>query len=183
MKSSHRKLPRLEREYYVGSTSVHWTFCTKDRVTGWLDSEFHNHFREVLTHAGARYGCVAPIYCLMPDHIHVLLLGLQDDANLYLSSKFLRQHTAKALLPAQYQKQAYDHVLTEKENERGAFEAICFYIAENPVRADLSKQASEYPFCGSIVPGYPNLRIYDAEFWELFWKLCHRLTAAATSSP
>jgi len=118
----------------------------------------------------------------MPDHLHVMLWGFREDADLYLAARFLRKNTAKALLPARYQKQAYDHVLHEKESERGAFEAVCFYITENPVRAKLCRDAKEYAFSGGVVPGYPDLRIHEEGYWELFWKIVHRLTAAATGN-
>jgi len=173
-------LPRLEPEAYLGLVAVHWTFSIEDRATGWLHPSFHAHFREVLIHMGARYSCITPVYSLMPDHIHVLLRGVRVEADLHLAARFLRQHTAKALLPAQYQKQAYDHVLREKEYQRGAFEKICFYIAENPVRAGLCLTANQYAFSGCVIPGYPDLQIHAAEYWNLFWKIHHRLTAAAT---
>jgi REP element-mobilizing transposase RayT len=180
MKPVYRNLPRLELGAYRGMAAVHWTFCIQGRSVGWLNAEFHNHFREVLTHTGIRYGCVAPIYCLMPDHLHLMLWGFREDADLRLAARFLRKNTAKALFPARYQKQAYDHALNEKESERGAFEAVCFYIAENPVRAKLCQHSSEYPFSGGVIPGYPDLQIHKEEYWGLFWKIVHRLTAAAT---
>jgi len=164
----------------MGLKAVHWTFSIEDRVMGWLTLGFHAHFREVLTHMGSRYGCITSVYCLMPDHMHLLLLGIREDADLYLAAKFLRKYTAQALLPAHYQKQAYDHLLKEKEYERGAFERICFYVAENPVRAGLCLSAKEYAFSGCLVPGYPDLQIHAEEHWDLFWKIHHRLTAAAT---
>jgi REP element-mobilizing transposase RayT len=181
--TAHRNLPRLEPESYRGLAAVHWTFSIENRAVGWLNAEFHGHFREVLTHTGIRYGCAIPAYCLMPDPLHVMLWGFREDANLYLAARFLRKNTACALLPARYQKQAYDHVLSEKESERGAFEAVCFYIVENPVRAKLCGSSKEYAFSGSIIPGYPDLRIHEEGYWELFWKICHRLTTAATRNP
>ncbi len=183
MNTSRRNLPKLAPESYRGLVAVHWIFSIQDRRTGWLNAEFHYHFREVLTHTGVRYSCVTPVYCLMPDHIHVMLWGISEDANLYLASSFLRKHTARALLPACYQKQAYDHMLSERERERGAFENICFYIMENPVRAKLCPSAEKYPFNGGVAAGYPDLQIHAKEYWTLFWKICHRLTAAATLSP
>jgi putative transposase len=117
----------------------------------------------------------------MPDHLHFMLLGFREEADLYLAMRFLRKHTAKALLPASYQKQAYDHVLTEKEFERESFEAICHYVAENPVRAKLCQSLIEYPFSGGVIPGYPDLRIHALGYWDLFWRISHRLTAAATN--
>jgi hypothetical protein len=118
----------------------------------------------------------------MPDHLHIVLWGIREDANSYLAAKFLRTHTAQALSPACYQKQAYDHVLREDESERGVFETMCFYVMENPVRANLCQNASQYLFSGCAVPGYPDLSIHSKDYWESFWKACHRLTAAATKN-
>jgi putative transposase len=181
MPRPHRNLRRLQPEAYRGLAAVHWIFTTHDRAVGWLKAEFHYHFREVLTHVGIRYGCATPVYCLMPDHMHVMLWGFREDADLYVATRFLRKHTAEMLLPSRYQKQAYDHVLQEKEIEQDGFESVCFYIAENPVRAKLVGSAKEYPFSGSVLPGYPGLRIHEEGYWELFWKIVHRLTAAATA--
>ncbi len=180
MEREGKSLPRLTPEAYLGLKAVHWTFSIENRARGWLNLDFHGHFREVLTHMGARYGCVTPVYCLMPDHLHVMLWGIRNEADLYLGAKFLRKYTARALLPAHYQKQAHDHVLREKEYEVGAFEKVCFYIMENPVRAGLCQNAREYAFSGCVIPGYPDLRIHEEGYWELFWRICHRLTAAAT---
>jgi len=174
----HRHLRRLQPEAYRGLGAVHWTFATHDRVKGWLNAEFHHHFREVLAHGGVRYHCATPIYCLMPDHMHVMLWGFRREADLYTAARFLRKHTSGALLPARYQKQAYDHVLQEKEREQDGFESICFYIAENPVRAKLAASAKDYPFSGSVIPGYPDLRIHEEGYWDLFWKIVHGLMNA-----
>jgi len=172
----HRRLPRLEAESYRGQIAVHWTSCMQGRAQGWLTPLFHSRFREVLVHASTRYSFVVPAYCLMPDHHHVLFLGLRDDSALYLAMRFLRKHTAKALLPARYQEQAYDHVLREDEAARAAFEEACWYITQNPVRARLCLQADEYQFSGSVVPGFPDLNIHDSNYWSLFWRICERLT-------
>ena len=177
-----RKLPKLQLEYYKGVAAAHWIFSVENRAAGWLDEAFHARFREVMTHMGLRYGCAVPAYCLMPDHLHVMMWGYAEDADLYLAATFLRKHTVHALRPARYQKQAYDHVLNEKEMERGAFEAICFYILENPVRAKLCELSKDYPYSGSLAPGYPDLRVHEEGYWELYWKIIHRLTAAATGS-
>ena len=171
----HRILPRLESEAYRGLTAVHWTFCLEDRTTGWLTSAFHNRFREVLIHAGVRYSCVAPVYTLMPDHLHLMLLGIQPEADLALASSFLRKHTASALLPATYQKQAYDHVLSDEDRQRDVFEGISHYIAENPVRAGLCSHPHDYPYTGAMIPGYPDLAIHKEDYWDLFWRLCHKM--------
>jgi len=151
------------------------------RATGWLDEKVHRHFREMLVHTAVRYGCVAPVYCLMPDHIHLLLWGYRDDSDSYLATRFLRKYTEPGISPARYQKQAYDHVLHEDDLNRFAFEGACHYILENPVRANLCGLAKDYAFSGSLIPGYPDLRIHEEGYWDFFWKILHRLTTAATT--
>jgi hypothetical protein len=116
MKPRHRNLPRLERDYYRGIGAVHWIYSVEKRATGWLTDRFHHHFREILTHATVRYGSVAPVYYLMPDHIHIMLWGYREDSDTYLATRFIRKHTGTQLAPALYQKQAYDHVLQETKS-------------------------------------------------------------------
>jgi len=181
MQPQKRNLPRLDRGSYRGLCAVHWTFGIEDRATGWLGDKFHRHFREMLAHMAVRYGCVVPVYCLMPEHLHVLLWGSREDSDSYVAARFLRKYTERELSPARYQKQAYDHVLREDEVHRMAFERVCYYILENPVRADLCGAAKDYPFSGSLIPGYPDLRVHEEGYWDLFWRILHRLTAAATT--
>lgn len=176
---SHRShLPRLRREFYQGFAIVHWTICLEDRAAGWLDERFHARFREVMVHACSRYCCVNTAYCLMPDHWHLLLAGVHDEADLYRATRFLRKHLAPALTVGTLQKQGYDHVLRQEEREQEAFAGICHYILENPVRAGLCREAAEYAYSGSVIPGYPDLRIHEAGYWELYWRIYNRLTMA-----
>ncbi|MEZ6137535.1 MAG: hypothetical protein R3C53_21825 [Pirellulaceae bacterium] len=64
-------LRRLSREYYIGDAIVHWSVNIRDRRQGWLTAPFLYRFRELLTHTTFRYGLACPIFCLMPDHIHM----------------------------------------------------------------------------------------------------------------
>jgi hypothetical protein len=40
-------LPRLAPEHYQGFAAVLWTITLEPRATGWLDDQFHAHFREL----------------------------------------------------------------------------------------------------------------------------------------
>ncbi len=167
----HRNLPRLPRSSYLGIGATHWIFTLEARATGWLTPELHLKFREILTHAAARFGCAFPVYCVMPDHVHMMSWNLQESTDGYLVVRFIRQHTAAALHPFRLQKQAYDHVLSETERQPDQFEIACHYILENPVRAELCERAGDYPYSGSIVAGYPDLRVHADDYWDLFWRL------------
>ena len=70
-------LPRLSREHYQADAVVFWTLTAFDRATGWLTQAFHSRFRELMLHTAAREGLVCPIYSLMPDHLHLVWMGLR----------------------------------------------------------------------------------------------------------
>src|SRR5437868_14679860 len=75
-RDGHNYLPRLPREYYRGDAVVHWTLTTFDRAEGWLTESFHLRFRELMLHTSVRHGISCPTYCLMPDHCHIVWMGL-----------------------------------------------------------------------------------------------------------
>jgi putative transposase len=77
---------------------------------------------------------------------------------------FLRTHLSRRLSPHKLQPQAHDHVLRQDERRRGAFAKICFYILANPVRAGLIKDPENWPFCGAVLPGYPDLHPRNEDF-------------------
>jgi REP element-mobilizing transposase RayT len=164
-------LPRLARESYQGDAVVHWTMPIAMRGSGWLNELFHSQFREIMLHAASREGLICPAYCLMPDHIHLLWMGLRLDSDQRNGMKFLREHLGPALRPHHFQPQAHDHVLRDEERKQGAFARICLYILANPVRAKLLKETERWPFCGAIVAGYPRLHPLEEDFWPKFWKL------------
>jgi putative transposase len=164
-------LPRLDRAHYQGDAVVHWTLTIYDRATGWLTPEFHFRFRELMFHAAAREGLVCPAYCLMPDHMHLIWMGLRLDTDQLNGMAFLRTHLEPALSRARFQRQAHDHVLREDERKRNAFAKVCFYITANPVRAGLVKEGQAWPFAGCVVPGYPILDIFGEGHWSKFWKI------------
>ena len=176
------KLPRLNREFYQGRAFVLWTHTLENRATGWLDDSFHASFREILLHASIRYSLACPCYVLMPDHWHVVWMGLEEASNQKLATSFLRKHTATALGSARLQDRAHDHVLRESERERGAFQGACECVLANPERAGLCTQWREWPYLGAIGPGYPRLDPRDSKFWEDFWKL-HNLLVEGISVP
>ena len=184
--SSKGNLPRLGRQHYQGHAVVMWTLTLEGGATGWLTPFFHGHFRELLLHAAVREQLWAPVYCLMPDHLHLVWMGLRRESDQLNGMMFLRRQLTPVLAPRRFQHQAHDHVLREEERKRGAFASVCFYILANPVRAALVERPKDWPYSGAIVPGYPDLNPRREEFWELFWKLYvaeREKEAAAPSVP
>ena len=77
-----------------------------------------------------------------------------------------------AKLGCRLQTEGYDHVLAEQERERSAFEEVVEYIARNPERAGLVKQDGyrDYRYTDCLVPGYPELHLWQSDYWERFWR-------------
>ena len=169
----HDRLRRLHSGYYNGYAFVHWSMTIQQRKMGWLDSEFHYLFREELLHSIVRYDLACPIYCLMPDHMHILLIGLSENSNQTKMMEFFRKRLNIHLQKngVKFQKQAYDHVLKEHERKQNAFQSITHYILENPVRKDLVTKASEWLYSGCLVAGYPDLDPKDNSYWDRFWRI------------
>lgn len=175
----HGHLKRLPPENYRDQAYVHWSMTMDDRKKGWLSPLFHCKFREILTHTLFRYGLCCPMYCCMPDHIHLLWVGLLDGSDQRIAAKFFRTQLNPELekLGARFQQQPYDHVLSEEDRERSAFGEVVEYIARNPERAGLVGPDGyrQYPYTGCLVPGYPDLIPWQFDFWDLFWRICSNL--------
>ena len=171
-----RHLPRLAPEFYRGLAFVHWTLTTENRATGWLTPVFHHAWQFTLLHACARYALACPAYVLMPDHAHLLWLGLDEkSSDQHLAIEFLRKYLRPLLSPADWQRQPYDNVLRESDREHAAFQLTAHYIFENPVRANLAARWQDYPYTGCCIAGYPDLDIRREDYWELFWRIYNRL--------
>lgn len=171
----HSHLPRLPPECYRGPAFVHWSMTIEDRKSGWLGPALHSKFREILTHAAFRFGFCCPIYCYMPDHVHLLWLGISPTCDQLLAARYFRKQRNLVLAAsnARLQTQGYDHVLREDERERSAFETVFEYIARNPERAGLvpANGYRDYPYTGCLAPGYPELMIWDEKFHDRFWRI------------
>jgi putative transposase len=164
-------LPRLPREFYQGDAVVHWTLPVAQRHEGWLDQTFHAALRELMLHTMARQSLLCPTYCLMPDHLHLVWMGLSLESDQQHAMAFLRTYLEPSLNPNRFQHQAHDHVLKERERQRDAFASVCQYILDNPRRDGLVNDPRDWPFRGALVIGYPRLDPLDADFWPKFWKL------------
>ncbi|MBI5818808.1 MAG: hypothetical protein HZA88_07455 [Verrucomicrobia bacterium] len=173
MTAPHKgKLPRLEHPRYQSHAVVFWTLTLAERARGWLTPAFHAAFREMMLHAAARESLLCPTYCLMPDHLHFVWMGMTRDSDQRNAMRFLRGQLKPTLgHDRHWQHQAHDHVLRDEERQHDAFARTCYYVLANPVRAELARRERDWPYNGAIVPGYPTVHPLADGFWELFWKL------------
>ncbi|HAC92811.1 MAG TPA: hypothetical protein DCF63_19585 [Planctomycetaceae bacterium] len=143
-----------------------------NRRKGWLSALFYYRFRELLTHSQFRFAIACPIFCLMPDHIHLMWMGIREYSNQKLAMRHLRTRCNQSLrrIGFELQDQPHDHVLRENERQESAFIATCEYIARNPERAGLVgiDEYDRYPYTGCLLPGYPELKPFAPDYWTRF---------------
>ena len=165
-------LPRLLRHHYQGPAVVFWSNTLEARARNWLTPVFHAASREMMLHAAARERLFCPIYCLMPDHLHLVWMGLRRESDQLNAMRFLRTHLEPALGGnRRWQHQPHDRVLRGPQRQRNAFAKACFYVLANPVRDKPVEREQDWPYLGTVAPGYPTLHPLARDFWELFWKL------------
>ena len=168
-------LKRLPREYYQGQAYVHWSLTMQDRKTGWLTPLFYSKLRELLAHTLFRYGITCPIYCCMPDHVHLMWLGLFCGTDQLNGMKYFRRQLNRVLqkVGCELQQQGYDNVLSDDDRERAVFETVCEYIARNPQRKGLvpTDGFAAYAYTDCLIPGAPEVHLFDDAYWDTFWRI------------
>src|ERR1035437_2157918 len=160
-------LPRLLPEAYRGLCFVHWIMTVQARATGWLNVSWHQKFLTLLNKHATVYEVCIPAYCLMPEHLHVLVAGITHSSDQRLFIRALRRDINLLLRPLELQKQPYDHVLRPVESGPDSFTALAYYISENPVRAGLVSTPQLWAYTGACVQELPTVDPCASDFREL----------------
>ena len=146
---------RLNPRNYLGKANCFLTLCCFDRRKVFSNHDnckwLLNHLREL---SSVRNFAVHA-FCIMPDHLHLLVQGLNPASDLLgfmksLRIKTSREFAAKHSLPL-WQKNYSDHILRPNESPS----AVAWYIWLNPVRAGLASSPGVYSFAGSFTTSIP----------------------------
>ena len=141
---------RLDRAAYGGEVAVAFTLCVDDRVPVFEDHGLAASFTETLARECEAHRCLVPVYCFMPDHVHVMTLGRTPRTDAWKTIVRFKQRTgfelSRRIPGARWQRGFHDHVLRSSED----LATHARYIAENPVRRGLAASWDAYPFTGAI---------------------------------
>ena len=89
-------------------------------------------------------------YCFMPDHLHLLVQGESDTADLQRFVKGWKQMTgfkyAREYGSRLWQVGFFDYVLRSDDDTNRHAQ----YILSNPIRAGLTHTIGEYPYAGCV---------------------------------
>ena len=151
MTATMSRPPRLAGFDYLGPHRYFLTFCTFRRHRTFTDSNMASlviaQFRRTVRESA--FELLA--YCVMPDHVHLLVEGTSVDSNLIRCVKRLKQRSGQIYSQLTrrrlWQEGYYDRILRPSDDAR----AIARYIAANPIRAGLAVGPRDYPHIGSDI--------------------------------
>jgi putative transposase len=142
---------RLTKTHYIGRRWYFITICCHANRPVFVDARRANHLIETLRRESAVSRFAVHAYCVMPDHFHMLVLGLDEGSDFLLFVRRFKLATTREFRRTSrgglWQKKFYDHVLRPGDSP----ERVAAYIWMNPARKGLCHDVSEYPFCGSFV--------------------------------
>jgi putative transposase len=133
---------------YRGPYAYHLILLTQGRAPRFRDRSLGRHCIERLTQTAHRLGFQLLAFCFMPSHLHALVLGRNDDADLIRFVQRFKQvtsfHFKRESGLRLWQQSFYDRVLRVEEDLAG----VAAYILGNPVRSGLETEAREWPLVG-----------------------------------
>jgi putative transposase len=142
-----RKSPRLAHFDYLGPFAYSLTLVARARAPLFAAPGTVDATLECLSRSCDRYAFSLHAYCLMPDHVHLLVSGNGDSSlsdfvrhfKQLSGYRYKREHGAQL-----WQISYHDHVLRTDED----LLAAARYIWDNPVRAGLVPNRTGYRFSG-----------------------------------
>jgi REP element-mobilizing transposase RayT len=160
---------RLQSENYVGKNWSFITLCCANRRKLFTTAKPCDWFLNILRHDAATHSFAVHAYCLMPDHVHLLVEDLDPTSDLLLFVKALKTKTStpfeRKVGHPLWQKKFYDHILRSKDSP----DAVPWYIWMNPVRAGFCHRPEEYPYLGSLTGAWSKTYM-PSSAWSPPWQ-------------
>jgi putative transposase len=151
-----RKNIRLSRQEYIGKRIYFITVCAEERRCIFQDSARATAVITELRKVAARMNVLVHAFCVMPDHVHILVEGKTPTTDLVRFVAQWKQGTGymfrRDLPPRFWQRRFHDHVLRRPQDS----ESVAWYIWMNPVRKGIVAEPQSYPFSGSFTVEWPK---------------------------
>jgi len=147
----HKKI-RLNEEIYKQEYRISSiTICAIDKKNIFISDGLNSAIINLIKEHAKKYNIFVYAYCLMPDHLHLLIVPSKDKSiiDFIREIKSLSTKIAwkKGFSGSIWQRSFYDHFVRKEEN----IEKVVEYILNNPVRKGLSETQKEYKYMGSLI--------------------------------
>lgn len=141
---------RIKGFSYQGFHRYFITCCTANRTEPFVDRSVVDSVRSHFVQHARSHGFAILAYCFMPDHLHILIEGLNESSDLIRFMNAVKQRTgfefARDHGEKLWQSSYYDHVLRAEEDTI----TVARYTLANPIRSGLVTDPKDYPFSGTI---------------------------------
>jgi putative transposase len=141
--------PRLEGFDYRGGYRYFLTICAYQRRLAFKDASTIDLVMEQIRFTATEQAFEDIAYCFMWDHIHLLVAGASEAADLKKFAQLMKQRSgwrfARSGDGRLWQPGYYERVLRSED----ATSAVVNYIIQNPVRAQIVESPRDYPHWGS----------------------------------
>jgi putative transposase len=165
----HHENIRLTAPNYIGQRRYFVTACSDRRHEAFASPETVTWLIDILRKKSNENKFAVEAYCVMPDHLHILIRGMDGFADARRLMKLFKLQTGyeykKKVGRDLWQKKYYDHILRSGDSA----EAVAGYIWQNPVRKGICRNPREYLFSGSFTLDWKAL-VFATECWEPPWK-------------
>ncbi len=141
--------PRMASFDYTGGFRYHVTIATHERKPHFRDDAWARRAVDELLRIAPSSGFTVDSFCVMPDHVHLLVAGGAERASslpqfIHRYKQSLGFRFKSATGEALWQRSYHEHVLRSEEKTL----VVAAYIVGNPVRAGLAVAAGDWPYSG-----------------------------------
>lgn len=148
-KIKRRKTMHLKDFDYTNDNYVYFvTICAENKQRCFVNNKITKIIEDELEFRRTTKEINLLCYCIMPDHLHILL-SLAEDYHKSLQNwvSAFKRYTTRVInelfsIKPLWQKNFYDHVVRKEES----LIKIAEYIVNNPVRKGIVSEWEEYPY-------------------------------------
>jgi len=140
---------RIEGCSYRGPYRYFLTFCVRSRGRAFIEPTVVETTLEQIRRTGEDEHFALLAYCVMPDHLHLLVAGTAETSDLRKFARMSKQRSGARYALTHggplWQEGYHERVLRAEDDAR----VTARYILANPVRGGLVDDPADYPFSGS----------------------------------
>ncbi|MCD5414590.1 MAG: transposase [Clostridiales bacterium] len=138
-------MPRYSRK--KGETGIYHVICRgNERKNIFNDGNYKNKFIEILTRNKERYNFIVYAYCIMDNHVHILLNENGSDISQIMKSINLSFAIYYNRINERIGHLFQDRFKSEFVDDDIYFLQVLRYIHQNPVKAGIVSSADKYPW-------------------------------------
>lgn len=141
---------RLARPAYQGRVIGAFTLNVLHRKWLFKDTETHCAVLGCMERSAEENQVAVPVYCFMPDHVHIIVQGLNESSDIWRFVVAFKQYSGwwlKCNRPRfRWHRSFWDHLVQDDRDLKNQVR----YVILNPVKGGLVEDWAAYPYVGAV---------------------------------